>query len=113
MIFTNKMQALAEAEQLLVAAGVDNATLATIVTDLSDDAISLELVNFLLAGDAAVDKLKALFKGTESPPDSVKACPLSGIGRHSHVVSLCSGSLFHVLCGCCSSYFTAESHRYM
>ncbi|BDA49505.1 probable histone H3.2 at C-terminar half [Coccomyxa sp. Obi] len=58
------MEALAQAEQLLMAADVDIETSASIVTDLSDDAIPLEIVNFLLAGDGALAKLKAFVSGT-------------------------------------------------
>lgn len=68
MAFTNKFEAVAEAECILSAAGLDDDTIGAIIAALSDDAVSVERVNMLLAGDRAVAKLKPLVKGTGALP---------------------------------------------
>lgn len=70
MAFTNKLDAVAKAEQLLLAAGLDVDAIADIVAVLADDATSLEKVNIYMAGDLAVAKLKTLLKGQGAPPYS-------------------------------------------
>lgn len=70
MAFTNKLEAVAKAEQLLSVADVEDDTIAAIVAVLSDDATSLDRVNITLTGDLAVAKLKALLKRPGAPPCS-------------------------------------------